>query len=315
MRIFVALAAGAAIILASATAAQAQTDSWSGLHVGLQGGYGSRQLKLDSFTEDAANISNLYLPGRGLVVVPGASFAVPAASASRGVWTYGAQLGYDVQLQQMVLGVEGDIIAGSQSVALSYGHTLGMTALTPPSTLTVTRSARASWSWSARARLGFVASDKLLIYATGGITGAQVKLRAQDSFVDPGGIAASNIGGPGCLQPGYNPTNCPGTADFGPSGPTVTGATQSKMQLGWTIGGGGELKLSPHLSLGVEYRYTDYGHKTYSFTNAAVTSQGASITDTQGHTATGGQAFPGDTRVGLSDNRVMLRLNWRFGSL
>ncbi len=281
----------------------------------MQGGYSSRQLKIGSFDELVYQVSDLYVPGRGIVVVPGYLATVPGGSASRGAWTYGAQLGYDVQLQRMVLGIEGDVVGGSQSLSQSSSQPTFLTALSPAGTVTFTRSARASLSWSARARIGYLPSDRLMVYATGGLAGAQVRLKAQDTFAEPGGLGAPNFGAPGCSQPDYNPTNCPGTAQFGPSGPVVTEGRQSKMQLGWTIGGGAEVRLSRRLSLGLEYRYSDYGHKTYSFPDAAVTSQGATITDSRGNIGLGGQAVPSDTPVGLSENRVMVRMNWRFGPL
>ncbi len=312
-------AAGLLLALVSAPAAGAESVSWSGPYLGVQGGYGWRNLKLGASDELVYQVSSLYVPQRGVVVVPGTIVSVPAASASKGGWSYGGQLGYDFQLDRMVLGLEGDLAFGSQSVSLGYSQGLLSTALTPPTSVTVSRSARASLAWSVRARAGYAVSDSLLLYATGGLAGAKLRLKAEDSFFDPGGIAAPNTGGPNapaaCLQPGYNSVNCPGTADFGPSGPVVTQASQSKTQLGWTIGAGAEWRLNRRLGLGLEYRYTDLGHTAYSFPNATIVSQGATITDSRGDSGFSGQAVPRETPVKFSDSRLMLRLNWRFGAL
>ena len=40
---------------------------------------------------------------------------------------------------------------------------------------------------------------------------------------------------------------------------------------GLTVGGGGEFKLSPSMSLGIEYSYMDFGSQSYASATAAAT--------------------------------------------
>jgi outer membrane immunogenic protein len=76
-------------------------------------------------------------------------------------------------------------------------------------------------TWNFGGKLGFLATDRVLLYGVGGYTQAGI-----DSSIQI------------------------------PYGPKLDDFDNPK---GWFIGGGGELKLRPGLSLKVEYRYADYG--------------------------------------------------------
>lgn len=81
------------------------------------------------------------------------------------------------------------------------------------------------WEGSLRARLGF-AIDRVMIYGTGGL-----------AF---GGFD-------------YTYTN---------NGGTIPSTTISQTRTGWTVGGGVEFAFTYNWSVGVEYRYTDWGNVT-----------------------------------------------------
>ena len=90
------------------------------------------------------------------------------------------------------------------------------------------------WQASVRGRGGFT-FDRWLVYATGGVAWAGVKAEA--------------IYGPGTVL-----------------GVVTPGAFFSDRQtlVGATVGGGVEFALTDSVSLGVEYRYSDFGHETFN---------------------------------------------------
>ena len=112
---------------------------------------------------------------------------------------------------------------------------------------------------SVRGRLGF-AFDRTLVYGTGGV-----------AF---GGIRNS-----------YNTRNAAGTL-------TGVSDTIDRTRVGYTVGGGVEYAVTNNVSLGVEYRYTDFGK----------------YTDVLANTTNGGVAV----RHRDTDNRVQGRISYKF---
>src|SRR6476659_6057892 len=95
------IAAAAALLTASAASAQ---TNWTGFYAGVSG-FGSRA-KLDATDTLFVNqISNLFVVGRGIVVVPGTSRDLDA-SGSKTNAHLGGQLGFQWQTGQFVLGAE-----------------------------------------------------------------------------------------------------------------------------------------------------------------------------------------------------------------
>lgn len=78
----------------------------------------------------------------------------------------GAHAGYNYQIDQFVLGVEGDI---------DYSNLNGSSHAVYPGNRARTLKLQTEWQGSARARIGY-AFDNILIYATGGLAIANAKL-------------------------------------------------------------------------------------------------------------------------------------------
>jgi outer membrane immunogenic protein len=136
-RALAALCAIACVAL-SAAGAKAQvfnTGPWTGLYLGAHGGYG--------WSRDA--------------------------SPDTDGWVGGLQVGYNLQLGQVVVGVEGDY---------TWGDLNGSSTVT---SLPLTGSVESMWS--IRARLGVTLSNSVLLYGTAGYGGFDVSARTLISGV------------------------------------------------------------------------------------------------------------------------------------
>jgi len=234
------------------------TVNWSGPYVGLNlGGEWSR------------------LPGRvGVAATPAGaapgSVAVGASSAglnnnnSANV-TGGGQAGYNWQLNNIVLGVEGDIRGGGPSNSTTVGG-----GSSPAGTF----QSSSSWNGSVRGRVGY-AWNQFLLYGTGGVAFADASLQAN-----------------------YAPSTVSGVAVGGHS------ASNSTTLMGPTYGGGLEYAVTPNISVGGEYRYTDYGHANLRLGSVATTAvAGGTVVSS-----------PATGRIGLDDNTFLLKVNYRFAA-
>jgi outer membrane immunogenic protein len=126
----------------------------------------------------------------------------------------GAHVGYNLQINQWVAGLEGTVDGSSLTG-------------TRTSASGVTMRTRTETQGSIRARIG-VAFDRVLVYGTGGAAFAGVDDNYRSLF---------------------------GT-------PFFLNEQDSKTRTGWTVGGGIEYAVTPNWSIGVEYRYSDFGRSS-----------------------------------------------------
>jgi outer membrane immunogenic protein len=173
----------------------------------------------------------------------------------------GAHVGYNLQLSQFVIGLEGDVDGTSQSKqfngSLPFGSTLvGGGVISAPLGGNININVNHNIEGSIRGRLGY-AWDRVLIYATGGVAFGGFNGNVSGNF--PGGVL---VGGP----------NIPAPVAFGPFGGSTSA---SATRVGWTVGGGLEYAVTNNWSVRAEYRYTDFGHSTI-FANSFITPFGAS---------------------------------------
>ena len=173
----------------------------------------------------------------------------------------GAHVGYNLQLSQFVIGLEGDVDGTSQSKqfngSLPFGSTLvGGGVISAPLGGNININVNHNIEGSIRGRLGY-AWDRVLIYATGGVAFGGFNGNVSGNF--PGGVL---VGGP----------NTPAPVAFGPFGGSTSA---SATRVGWTVGGGLEYAVTNNWSVRAEYRYTDFGHSTI-FANSFITPFGAS---------------------------------------
>lgn len=99
------------------------------------------------------------------------------------------------------------------------------------------------WFGTARARLGWLPTNNLLLYGTGGLAYGRYNATA----VLNSQFNANLAGGPPFFE-----YNCvPAAGCFSGS--------NSRTSAGWTLGAGGELVLTSHITLKAEYLYVNLG--------------------------------------------------------
>jgi len=215
--------------------------SWTGFYIGLDGGAG--------FNTQTGN--NVNTNPAGVVSGTGAGFPVGNTISPQGGFI-GGELGYNWQNGVFVYGIESDI----QWSHIQQANTVNAPGCEPTVTSAVgtdqwSANANLDWFGTTRARLGILASPRLLLYATGGA-------------IYGGATLTGNWFVPSAPGFGY-PSSASGTRGGG------------------VVGAGFEYAFTGKLSVKAEALYYDMGTLTSSFTcpatattcSAGYTAQGA----------------------------------------
>jgi outer membrane immunogenic protein len=226
-RILIASAAFASLLAAtSASAADLPAYSkapavavlydWTGPYIGTNVGYSwGRGTTNGSVTGS----QNVVTTGAGAGTVTTALPTLPLSGrANVNGFIGGAQLGYNWQRATWLYGLEGDIQfsneRGSGDVCTVAGCPTGSTVFT--------RDYKLDWFGTARGRVGYLPTERLLLYATGGA--------AYGNFSGSSWTLPLNVG------------------------------TWSSLRVGWTAGAGVEAALGSNWSVKFEYLYMDLGN-------------------------------------------------------
>lgn len=205
---------GAALAATSATAASPQYD-WSGFFAGVTAGAAVGQYDVQTSTVgdgymNAVQASAVTATGRQTIRPLG--------------FTAGIEGGFNWQVGNALFGLEADF----QAVHLNGGAGSGAVAypVAPAgAAFTVTSYGNANWLFTARPRIGLVAPNHWLFYATGGL--AVTQLQADFSFVD----------------------------NFAP---VLESGKLDTVKAGYAVGGGIEAPLTRHLSLKADYLHVRF---------------------------------------------------------
>lgn len=275
--------------------------SWAGFYIGGNAGGSWRDfdLVLDDPAIHIDQVTNAFIPGRGLVVVPGTSRDLGTLSGKASGFAGGGQIGYNWQWNRFVVGVEGDMQAASSKTSATFSTILAFTALSPPSPVTVTRTFETDWMASLRLRAGFTPVDRVLLYGTGGVAFVGARVTSTDNITVPAG-------------PGAPPQN----SDVGAGGPlSVTGTASDKQtHVGWTLGGGADWAVADNIVVGILYRHSDFGSKTYNVgTISGVRTIGQILPGCLNNCgALGPQLTTSNGTLRFTDDQVTVRVSWRF---
>jgi outer membrane immunogenic protein len=143
----------------------------------------------------------------------------------------GGQLGYNYEFaNRTVLGIVGDLAWADLKGSACTEVTPGRCTGDPRDSYGI---GTIKWLASLRAKAGLAVGTNGLLYATGGAAFAGAK--AEDTYIDG-----------------------------------VNNVTATATHTGWTVGVGGEYKLTHNVSFGLEYLYADLGKKSYAFNSAGL---------------------------------------------
>jgi outer membrane immunogenic protein len=249
--------------------------SWTGVYVGLNGGYGWSRGDIKAVPGDP----NSQAVGAGQQNVP-----LLSASQNASGWLAGAQAGYDWQFATRgVVGIEADIAAADLKSSASAPTVIFFGS--EPAAFAANRSI--DRVGTVRGRIGLLATPDLLLYATGGFAYGKVNESATVSLTTPGISMSSNgFGYAYYCGPFFSQASC-------------FAGSSSRIATGWAAGVGGEQRFTRNLSLKVEYLHVDLGSASYRLA---------------GSLAAGAPFTPGFLNASSSATIDMVRagLNYRF---
>ncbi|HEX7789553.1 MAG TPA: outer membrane beta-barrel protein [Afipia sp.] len=222
----------------------AAVSNWAGFYGGLNVGYGFNDPVATFAPNDvvSANVFNFSNPNPA----PSVPYDVKGVLG-------GAQVGYNWQVSpNWLIGLEADFqgsdIKGSAATSYALIGRPGQ----------VDAEQNVEWFGTLRARAGLLATDKLLVYGTGGL--AYGSVHANSTLSNTIGYTAT--GG------GFSAVCAPASAAC------YTGPT-TKILAGYTVGGGFEYAAWRNISFKAEYLYVNLGSS--SITSAAPATAGTSI--------------------------------------
>jgi outer membrane immunogenic protein len=270
---------------------------WTGWYVGGNVGYGWGDPRTDAAANGTGPTFNF---GFGVFPFP-FGFTDSNAAGLKGA-IGGGQIGYNYQIaRKWVLGFEADFQGSAQRGGNSFVDQISEAfcfaaavftclATTPFSSTALTGyEAKIGWFGTVRGRVGFLLTDQIMLYGTGGLAYGRVEVSGSST------VAGNSVFGPGF-----------GTFANAPAGGPFSAAATN---VGYTVGAGAEGKLFPGLpanwSWKLEYLYLDLG----SLNSAAAF----------GGTVLGlifGQNLPFSGTVAMqtrfTDNIVRVGLNYQF---
>lgn len=206
--------------------------SWTGWYGGLNAGYGRNDATW-SFTDDRG-ASDIVLDNTFDPDGPKTQKLDPSGFIG------GGQFGYNWQFdKQWVVGLETD---------LQYSAIKGDAFVTPlPGGVTygLTSRQEVEWFGTVRARLGFLLTERLMAFGTGGLAYGQTKANATIAN-------ASNLTH---VIPLATQLTCP-------ANDICLAGSNSQISAGWTAGGGLEYAPWNNVTLKIEYLHIDLGDRT-----------------------------------------------------
>jgi len=206
--------------------------NWTGFYIG---GNAGAAINDSRFNVDP---SGCFLTGCGAGGVAGNALRSDAGKLSSTAFTGGGQIGYNWQFSPMaVFGLETDL--NYNGTKPSRSATIGLP-FAPGSTFNYSLNETQDWFGTARARLGWLPADRVMIYATGGLA--------------------------------YGRVNSSTAIFFPTSGDSYAGSF-TETRVGWTAGGGIEWAFAQNWTAKAEYLYIDLGR--ISYTDACLTACGA----------------------------------------
>ena len=272
---------------AVATTAVAEPWSWTGFYIGGNVGYNWDHYEFsdyDTLVDVEAQLESL---GEGPADFSPVIFFPSGADRDNQNVIGGVQVGFLKQFGHWVIGIEGDFNKTSTERRTSFeGFSADVSGdFSSETTFLSERRAEQDWNASARLILGY-ALERWLFYITGGGAFSDIEVRAEDTASTDFFEDVIDGGAPGQEVQIFLGTAFHSNRD-----------RSDNVQCGWTAGAGAALMVNRLLTLGVEYRHSDYGDDNYNFAPH------------------GNPILPGSTRIGLDSDQITLRVNFLLGNL
>lgn len=208
-------AAAADLTVPAALVEAAPAYRWTGFYAGISGGHGWGTMRQGWTTS--------YYSGLGVYE------GDEGDSRRANGWLIGGTVGYNYQINRMVLGLEADFsFTGMKSNASSLDTNVWQ----PGDRVDQRWSNGISWLSTIRARIGFT-FDRFLVYATGGLAIAKGTDRTEVTYDDGAGRTANVV------------------------------SRDSKTHVGWALGAGVEAAITPQITAKLEYLHVDLGSQIY----------------------------------------------------
>jgi len=228
----------AACAVLAAGSVQAAGADWQGPYVGVQLGNAWSDSKVSSDFQGGTFVIPPMRPLTGLRSGPLLKESLKASGFVGGLYA-----GYNIDLGgNLLAGLETDFSWGTVDKQTGY-KSFDFSTLGGAGFMNARFNIQQKWSGATRIRLAY-AMDKTLPYIAAGLAYAKVESHA-DAYL------SATPGGPPAIFP---PLNIPSPQYNFNNSSTFTG---------WTLGAGADYAMTESLLLRLEYRYADYGKKTY----------------------------------------------------
>lgn len=249
----VSIVVGAMAIADAAVAADA--TSWSGIYLGVSVGGRAADAEWDT-KRLAANAAG------SLTFEPSTDNVDSYDSTALRI---GAFAGYNWHFaRSWVTGVEGDVAWGHGKEAHDGIPGTGIVGfgITDERFLVDRTTVEHLWDGSLRARLGYLVTNSVLVYATTGVAWQSVEMRAQCGGTLPAWCLVGNI----------------------------RDESDRRTRPGWTAGAGVETRLGRNWLARLEYRYADFGTFSHTFYEGTIDAVRMEL-DLKTHTVSAGIAY------------------------
>jgi outer membrane immunogenic protein len=246
---------------------------WTGFYIGTNLGYSWGRGSTDGSVSGTQNVSVFRTAGPTLVSSTNSVLTgLPLLSGRANVNGFigGGQLGYNWQRGTWLFGLEGDIQFSNERGSGDVCTVAGC----PAGSALFTRDYKLDWFGTARGRVGFLPAERILLYATGGLT--------YGGFSGSSWTLPLNVG------------------------------TWSSTNVGWTVGAGVEAALGSNWSIKFEYLYMDLGKVGGSSASNTIVTNAANTPSAGFNTTTTQQlAYVFNTK--FTDSIARVGINYKFG--
>jgi outer membrane immunogenic protein len=198
-------------------------NDWTGFYLGA--GVGSRSANVSEQTLSATlDGINVLDPSDCATLLCGTT-----QSLDHTTFRFNPYFGYNWQIgPQWLAGLEGDVGFGGKTSTINGVPLPGASFFGLQNVQGDSFAVKTGWDASARARVGYLVTPDLLVYATGGAAWQHIE-------------ATSTVG------------------PFNEIGSSINYITDTKTKLGYTVGGGIETMAWGHWLVRAEFRYSDFG--------------------------------------------------------